>query len=340
MESDMRQSIPSRQFWIRAPGQGVVVEKSIDLPGDGEVLVETSYSGVSRGTEGIVFRGEVPPSQYLEMRAPFQEGEFPGPVKYGYSSVGRVARAPETHAHLVGRTVFCLFPHQDRYVVPVAAVVPVPPGVPAGRAVLAANMETAVNVVWDAAPTVGDRIVVIGGGVVGMLVAWLCRQTPGTEVLLIDIDSSRADVAGALGVRFATSSTDDLDADVVIHASGSPGGLTTALSVAGLEARVVEASWFGARTVPLQLGESFHSRRLTVRSSQVGRIPPERAPRWTHRRRLEVALRLLVDPILDVLITGESPFATLPEVMRDLSEGKASTLCHRVGYHDDADALL
>jgi len=333
-------SVSSRQFWVSAPGEGVLVEKPIQGPGDAEVLIETSYTGISRGTEGLVFRGEVPPSQYLEMRAPFQEGEFPGPVKYGYSSVGRVSSAPDGHASLEGRTVFCLYPHQDRYVVPVDAVLPLPTDVPAGRAVLAANMETAVNIVWDAAPSVGDRVVLIGGGVVGMLVAWLCRAIPGADVRLIDIDPGREGTAGALGVPFSTVPPEDADADVVVHASGSPGGLATALGLAGPEARVVEASWFGTRSVPLPLGEAFHSRRLTMRSSQVGRIPPERIPRWTHRRRLAVALGLLADPRLDALISGESSFEELPQVMRTLSGHAPETLCHRIRYGDGGGALL
>ncbi|MEX2467284.1 MAG: zinc-binding alcohol dehydrogenase [Gemmatimonadota bacterium] len=335
----MTRAIPTCQFWIRAPGDGVLVEKSISGPDGDELLVETRYSGISRGTESLVFRGEVPESQYHEMRAPFQEGEFPGPLKYGYSSVGRVASAPESHRFLEGKAVFCLFPHQDRYVVPASAVVPLPEGVPEERGVLAANMETAVNIVWDAGPSVGDRVVVVGGGVVGMLVAWLCQGIPGGKVRLIDIDPGREPVAEALDVPFASQDPGAGDADVVVHASGSPEGLSTALAAAGSEARIVEASWFGSRTVPLPLGEAFHSRRLTLRSSQVGAIPPERAPRWTHRRRLAVALDLLVDPRLDVLISGESPFSELPDVMRRLSEEPSGTLCHRIRYRD-ADARL
>ncbi|MDZ7779598.1 MAG: zinc-binding alcohol dehydrogenase [Gemmatimonadota bacterium] len=331
----MSEPIRTRAFWVRAPGRGDIVEETVPPRGEDEVLVEASYSGVSRGTEALVFRGEVPVSQYQEMRAPFQEGDFPGPVKYGYGSVGRVVDTPGEHESLLGRSVFCLFPHQDRYVVPVTALTLLPDGVPEGRGVLAANMETAINVVWDAGLSVGDRVIVLGGGVVGLLVTWLAARVPGVELLLVDPNPARAEIARAFGARFTTEVTrEEPAADVVIHASGAPDGLRTALGSAGVEARIVEASWYGSRTVPLPLGEAFHSRRLTLRSSQVGRIPPDRAARWTHRRRLATAVALLDDPALDLLISGESPFEDLPGVMATLAAEGSGTLCHRIRYHD------
>lgn len=328
----MKRDLDTRQFWIRSPGSGEIVEATVPPPAEGEVCVETSFSGISRGTEALVFRGEVPASQYQDMRAPFQEGSFPGPVKYGYSSVGRVVHASGSDASLVGRAVFCLYPHQDRYVVPASAVVPLPAGVPELRAVLAANTETAVNVVWDAGPSIGDRVVVVGGGVVGLLVAWLVSRIPGTDVLVVDLNPARAGIAAALGLRCSTELEEPAGADVVVHASGSPDGAVTALAAAGPEARVVEASWYGTRSVPLPLGEGFHARRLTLRSSQVGRIPPDRLPRWSFGRRMRAALGLLRDPALDVLVSGESPFDHLPEVMRRISAAGGDTLCHRIRY--------
>lgn len=298
-----------------------------------EVLVRALYSGISRGTESLVFRGEVPASQRQPMRAPFQEGDFPGPVKYGYSSVGEVLEASAGPGQgLVGRRVFCLYPHQDLYTVPAAAVTPLPQGVPPERAVLAANLETAVNALWDARPSAGDRVVVIGAGVVGLLVGWLCRQIPGARVTAVDPDATRARVAEALGVDFAPAAPAGADADLVIHTSGTAGGLAAALGAAGVEGTVIELSWYGSRTVSAALGEAFHSRRLVLKSSQVGRIPPERAPRWTHARRLALALELLRDPRLDVLITGESDFDALPDVMPRLARDGTGVLCHRIRY--------
>ena len=325
----MAEPITARQFWIEAPGRGAIVDARLPPRRDDELSIRTLYSGISRGTEALVFRGEVPSSQYQAMRAPFQEGEFPGPVKYGYSSVGRVVEGPDD---LDGQVVFCLYPHQDRYTVPRSAVTPVPSGVPPGRAVLAANLETAVNVLWDARPVVGDRIVVFGGGVVGLLCAWLCRGTPGVELTLVDPNPARAPVAAALDIPFRTTAPEGADADLVIHASGHPDGMAAALAAAGVEGVIVEASWYGDRSVPLPLGEAFHARRLTVRSSQVGRLPADRTPRWNHARRLALAMTLLADARLDALITGEDRFEKLPAVMARVSLAPGDTLCHRIRY--------
>ena len=322
----------ARQFWIREPGLGEIVSRKLGPRQEDEVLVRTRYSGISRGTESLVFRGEVPVSQYAAMRAPFQDGDFPGPVKYGYSSVGEVV---EGSAGFEGRPVFCLYPHQDLYHVPAAAAVPLPDGVPPARAVLAANVETALNAVWDAEPVAAEQAVVIGAGVVGLLTAWLIRKEGGMDVAAFDIDSGRAPAAEALGVPFTTTSPDGADAGLIVHASGSEQGLRTALASAGVEATILELSWYGDRGVSLPLGEAFHSRRLTLKSSQVGRIPPHRAESWDHRRRLEAALGLLTDDALDALISGESFFDELPETMARLSQDASGALCHRIRYLDD-----
>lgn len=328
----MVESSSARAFWIRAPGRGEILQARIPPRREHEVLVRTLFTGISRGTESLVFRGDVPASQYGAMRAPFQEGDFPGPVKYGYINVGRIEDAAPGSHHLVGRPVFCLFPHQDVYCVPASAVMPVPADVPPARAVLGAGMETAINAVWDAQPAPGDRIVVIGAGVVGMLVAWLCRQIPGAEVTVVDINPARGQVAKALDLSFSPEPQGEATADVVIHASGHADGLTTGLRLAGVEARIVDASWYGSQPVCLPLGEAFHSRRLKIESSQVGRIPPHRASRWTHARRMALALGLLRDPRLDVLITGESDFEDLPRVLAMLASEPGNTLCHRIRY--------
>ncbi|MFP4263388.1 MAG: zinc-dependent alcohol dehydrogenase [Halomonas sp.] len=316
-------------FWTLAPGQGELRQEPLPLPGEGEVRVRALYGAVSRGTEALVFQGRVPESEWQRMRAPFQAGDFPWPVKYGYVSVGVVEAGPEA---LVGREVFCLHPHQDRYVVPAAAVTPLPAGLPAPRAVLAANLETAINGCWDAEPRVGDRILVLGAGVVGALVAWLCAAIPGTRVCLVDVSPGRAELARALGVGFRPADQAPGNNDLVVHASGNPEGLRQALALAGDEARVVEMSWYGDREVSLPLGEAFHARRLRLVGSQVGRLPAERTPRWDHRRRLALALELLRDPRLDALISGESDFAELPALMPRLAAGAGEVLCHRLRY--------
>lgn len=322
-----------RALWIPEPGRAELRRTPLPEIVDGAVMVQTLFSGISRGTESLVFRGCVPESQYAVMAAPFQEGGFPGPVKYGYMNVGVIVagRGPDAEAR-VGQTVFSLFPHQERFVIPSDAALPLPPGLPPERAVLAANMETAVNAVWDGRPSVGDDIVVVGAGVVGMLIGWLCARIPGARVRIVDPEPTREPVARRLGLSLESSPRREGRADLVFHASGTAAGLVDALSEAGTEAVVVEASWFGDLPVTLPLGSSFHSSRLTLRSSQVGRIPADRAARWNHARRLTLALELLDDPALDGLVTGESPFDDLPEVIARLALDGRSTLCHRVVY--------
>ena len=292
-------------------------------------MIRTLRSGVSRGTEMMVFRGGVPPSQYHAMRAPFQDGDFPGPVKYGYLNVGTVEQGPP---QLCGRTVFCLYPHQTAYVVPTRDVTVVPEDVPPSRAVLAGTVETAVNALWDAAPLIGDRVAVVGAGMVGCCVARLLSQFPAMQVTLVDVDAARADVASALGVNFALP-TDAADGcDLVVHASATSAGLQRSLDLLAPEGTVIELSWYGEGEVRLALGGAFHSGRLAIRASQVGTLSPARSARRTTADRLALALELLRDPAFDVLITGHSPFTELPDVMARLAAGSLPALCHAITY--------
>jgi NADPH:quinone reductase-like Zn-dependent oxidoreductase len=319
----------ARAFWVTAPGRGQIRTQQLRSPEPGELLIRTLASAVSRGSESLVFRGEVPQSEWRRMRCPFQEGDFPAPVKYGYSTVGVVEEGPDES---LGRRVFCLHPHQDWFVVPGDAVIEVPEDVPNRRAALAANMETAINGLWDAAPGPGDRIAVIGAGAVGCLFGALAARLPGAEVELIDIDPAREAIVAALGCRFARPRQASAEADLVVHASGTPEGLATALTTAGFEATVLEMSWYGTRMVPLGLGGAFHSRRLTLRSSQVGSLSASRRQRWSHRRRLALALSLLRDPVFETLLSGESEFAALPELMPRLAVTPAGILSHTLRY--------
>lgn len=322
----------AQAFWSLGDGRGEIRSESLPAPGPGHARVRSLYSGISRGTETRVFRGEVPDSERIRMRAPFQVGAFGGPVKYGYCTVGQVESGP---ADLVGQRVFCLHPHQTRFVVPVAALRPLPASLPAGRAVLAANLETAVNALWDARPAIGDSIRVVGGGVVGMLVAWLAVRIAGCRVELVDPVPARAPVAAALGFAHALPADATPEADLVFHASGRPEGLATALTLAGTEATIVELSWFGACPVTLPLGEAFHARRLRIVSSQVGTLPAEQRSRWDPARRFAFVIDLLGDPTLDRLVNHESDFHTLPELLGRLSRGDptlADTLCARIRY--------
>jgi threonine dehydrogenase-like Zn-dependent dehydrogenase len=316
-------------FWLRAPGCGEIRPVSLPEPGRDDVVVRTLRSGVSRGTETLVFRGGVPPDQYAAMRAPFQEGDFPGPVKYGYLNVGAVEQGPRA---LRGRTVFCLYPHQTAYVVPAQAVTVVPESVPPARAVLAGTVETAVNALWDAAPLIGDRVAVVGAGMVGCCVARLLGRYPGADVTLVDVDAGRAGIADALGVGFALPDDASGGRDLVVHTSATSAGLQRSLELLAPEGAVVDLSWYGDTEVRLSLGGAFHVGRLAIRSSQVGTVSPARATRRTTGDRLALALDLLRDPAFDALVTGESPFEELPDVMARLAAGSLPALCHTITY--------
>jgi threonine dehydrogenase-like Zn-dependent dehydrogenase len=319
----------ARAFWVAEPGRGEIRAEPLRAPAANEALVRTLYTGISRGTEALVFKGRVPPGEKARMRAPFQAGEFPAPVKYGYSNVGVVEQGP---AELANRRVFCLYPHQTRYVVPADALHVLPDGVPPARAVLAANLETAVNVLWDAAPRIGDRVAVVGAGTVGCLVGWLAARVAGAEVELVDVDERKSAAAHALGVPFRLPAAAHRDADVVVHTSGSAAGLATALELAAFEATVAEASWYGDDAPAVPLGGPFHSRRLTLKASQVGAVADAQRARWSHARRMELVMRLLAHAELDSLVTGESPFDELPAVLARLATSPGYTLMHRIVY--------
>jgi NADPH:quinone reductase-like Zn-dependent oxidoreductase len=318
-----------RAFWVAEPGRGEIRSETLAAATADEVVVRALYSAISRGTESLVFQGRVPPSEFARMRAPFQQGEFPAPVKYGYASVGEIEQGPRD---LRGQRAFVLFPHQTKYSVPAAAVHLVPGDVPSARAVLAANLETAINGVWDAGIRPGDRVAVIGGGTVGCLAAWLAAKIPGCDVELVDVNPKRADVARALGCGFAGPMIAHADADVVLHASGTADGLATAMFLAGFESTIVELSWYGDKQVPVVLGGSFHTRRLTLKSSQVGHVAASQRARWDTRRRMALTLSLLAHDELDVLITGESAFEDLPSTMARLSSSAGDAICHRIRY--------
>jgi threonine dehydrogenase-like Zn-dependent dehydrogenase len=307
----------ARAFWTTAPGRGELRATPIGSEG---TRVTTLASGISRGTEALVFAGRVPESQYAGMRAPLMEGDFPFPVKYGYSAVGRDD---------AGQRVFVLHPHQERFRAPPAMCIKVPDTVPTHRAVLAANMETALNILWDAAPLLGERILIIGAGVVGLLTASLCARIPASDVTVVDIDPGRAALAESFGCRFALPEDAPPDQDLIIHASASEAGLRLALDRAAVEARIIEASWFGDRTPALPLGEAFHQRRLRIVSSQVGRVSPAMRQGRSYGQRLATALDLLADDRLDALVQSRCAFDDLPDRMAGLLQGG---LCHVVTY--------
>ncbi|GGJ00929.1 zinc-dependent alcohol dehydrogenase [Neoroseomonas lacus] len=322
----------ARALWTVAEGRCEIREETLPSRAPDHALIRTLVSGISRGTERLVLTGRVPESQYAAMRCPFQAGDFPFPVKYGYSAVGVVEDGP---AALLGRRVFCLHPHQDRFLAPAGMCIPVPDNVPDARAVLAANMETAVNILWDARPLAGERALVIGAGVVGLLVAALLARMPGMEVVVCDLDPLRRAMVEALGATFASPEDAPAERDLIIHASADPAGLRRALELCAFEARIIEASWYGTREATLPLGEAFHAKRLQIVSTQVGAVAPAMRGRRSHAERMALALSLLADPRFDALLAPATPFAGLAAAMPGLLNpppGAATPLCPVVAY--------
>jgi NADPH:quinone reductase-like Zn-dependent oxidoreductase len=317
----------SRALWYVGKKRAELRDEAVAPPAAGELRVRARFGAVSRGTERLVLEGRVPESEFERMRAPFMAGAFPHPVKYGYSVVGTVEEGAQR-----GRTVFVLHPHQSEFIVPEAAAAVVPDNVPPQRAVLAANMETALNAIWDGAPGPADRIAIVGGGVVGLLVARLCARMPGARVTVVDVSPARRELAAALGAGFATPDAAPENCDVVFHASASSAGLTTALRLAGEEAAVVELSWYGAGEVAAPLGQAFHSRRLRLVSSQVGKVAASHRPRWTYQQRMAAALALLDDGALDALIAPPVEFTELPERLPALLAVDADARCPLIRY--------
>lgn len=322
-------SVVSQSLWYVAPERTEIRSEILGPLPENNVQVRSLFGALSRGTESLVFKGLIPESEYTRMGAPFMDGKLPFPVKYGYSNVGRIELGPP---ELIGQLVFSLMPHQTIFQTDAANVLMIPMGISAQRAVLAANMETALNAVWDASPGPGDRIVIIGAGVLGCLIAYLCGHLPSAEVTLVDINPDREDVAKTLGVQFSSPESAPKDCDVVIHCSASATGLSTAIASAGEEATILELSWYGSNKIDVALGSAFHSRQLKLQSSQVGHISLSRRPRWSHRRRLAAALGMLSDSRLDSLLTKPINFDALPSELPQVFSAQSSALCCLIQY--------
>ena len=319
----------ARSLWYVAPGRAEIREERLPVLAADALRVRALYSGISRGTEALVQAGCVPQSEHERMRCPAMDGRFPFPVKYGYAMVGRIEAGP---ADGIGRVVFALHPHQDVFDAAPDAVLPVPEDVAPRRAVLAANMETALNALWDSGAGPADRIAIVGAGVVGALVGYLCGRLPGAKVTLVDTNPARENLSSAFGIKFATPETIPHDCDLVFHASGSAAGLAGAIAAAGNEATIVELSWYGNGSTELALGGAFHSRRLKLIASQGGQVSPSRRSRWSQRRRLAAALALLSDPALDVLLAPPVAFGDLPARLPDILAPRSGVLCQLVNY--------
>jgi threonine dehydrogenase-like Zn-dependent dehydrogenase len=316
--------LSAQALWTSGPGQVELRPAEPGPPADGAVQVRALVSGISRGTESLVFHGRVPASEWQRMRCPFQEGEFPYPVKYGYAMVGQALSGP-----MAGRRLFALHPHQSLFNLPAGAAIAVPDAIPSERAVLAPQMETALNASWDADLKTGERVAVVGAGVIGLLTAYLAART--ADVTLIDLNPTRRSVAEHLGLKFASPQDAPHGCRTVFHTSATEDGLNLSLSLCAFEGQVVELSWFGDKRPAVDLGGAFHSQRLTLKASQVGTVSPARRGEYDFKRRLAEALDLCADPRLDALVLSQTLFADLPVRMgRILSD--PDTLCHLIRY--------
>ncbi len=295
----------ARSFWIAGKAKGELRDIELGALAPGHARVRMILSGVSRGTERLVWQGGVPESEYQRMRAPFQDGAFPFPVKYGYCAVGRIVAGAKA-----GTRVFALHPHQDEFDLPEGAAVPVPDDVPDTAAPLAAHLETAINALWDHPVRVGDRVAIIGLGAVGLCLANLACRIPGAEIVCVDPAPAAQARAKAMGLRVADGAE---DRDLVFHTSATAGGLRAAIDAAGFEATIVELSWYGDGAVAAPLGGAFHAKRLTLAASQVGHVALPRRVTRPHRARLELALHLLADPAYRLDLGAPIQFAELPE---------------------------
>ena len=332
-EHERKHGHEAHAYWVTETGDGELRQEALPERQEGEALVRTLYSGVSRGTERVVHEGRVPERVADLMQAPHQEGDFPGPVKYGYLSVGTVEQGPE---EWVGKTVFSLHPHQDFYVIPTSQLTAIPEDVPARRAVLTGIVEVAINALWEAGPRLGDRVAVVGGGLVGGVLATLLRKYPLGRLQLVDADPEKRKLAETINIEFAEPEVAKSDNDIVFHCSASNEGLKLSLQLAGDDSDVIELSWFADKEVTLPLGEDFHARRLNIRSSQVGAVALPRRHRRTNAQRLEQAARELKDPLFDTFLTSECQFRNLPTTLVKLFE-RPGGFCHVVAYPTPED---
>jgi len=279
-------------------------EVALAAPGPGEVLMESRCSAISPGTETMIFSGAFPKDVPLDAGIESLKGSFAYPFSYGYALVGEVsAVGPGVAKNLVGQTLFAFHPHQDRAVVPLADCHRVPDGMAAEAALFLAPVETAVNLVLDGAPLVGERVLVFGQGVVGLLTAALLAKFPLARLDAVEPLAWRRDLAGRWGIGDTVDPANGAawesllaalkGADLIYELSGNPAALDQAIEAAGFDGRIVVGSWYGANARPLALGGRFHRNRLRLISSQVSTLNPALTGRWTRERRTELAWRMV-----------------------------------------------
>lgn len=309
-----------RAIWFDSPGRIVVRQEPLPEPQPGQVLVETKFSAISPGTEMLFYRGQVPPDMTIDSAIPELARPVTYPLKYGYACVGKVIKAAEqADPAWTGRMVFAFHPHESHFWAEPEQLLPVPPGLSPEQATLLPNMETAVSLIMDGAPLLGERVIVYGQGIVGLLTTFLLARFPLACLIAVDPIRLRRSRAQEIGAHMALDPNDPeyaaqlkralgttngpSGADLVFELSGNPQALNDAINHAGFHGRIVVGSWYGAKRAPIDLGGHFHRNRIRLISSQVSTVNPVHAGRWDKSRRLEFAWAMLQSVSAGELIT-------------------------------------
>ena len=314
-------------------------EEEVGIPQANEILVETLYTGISHGTEMLVYRGEVAPGLELDPSLKTFKGCFGFPIKYGYSNVGRIIELGSRVSGLrKGDIVFAHNPHETIYTISENQAMKLPEAVLPSWGIFIASVETAINCVWDANIHLGESVVIFGQGIIGLLITQLMRISGAGRIFTVDKLEKRRNISQKLGADFAfdpnkanlpsviTELTDGIGADVIIEASGSPDALDSALKLAAFQGTVVVVSWYGTKPVTLNLGEDFHRERVKIKSSQVSFVDPSLTPRWNIGRRMALALKILPQLNLKELISHIYPFEEAPSAYDKIDKNPEEVL--------------
>jgi len=318
-----------RSLWHLSDSQSVIKENTAQNPSPSFLKIQSHFSLISTGTERLVACGEVPGSVHDDMKVPYMEGAFPFPIKYGYSLVGKVIT--EGHS-MTGKLVHAMHPHQDFCLINESDLFEIHSNIPAQRATLASNLETALTAVWDAQVNIGDRVLIVGFGLIGSLIARLLSFIPAIYFQIIEIDKERIQHAEKLGFPVSAILRKHSKFDIAFHTSATAEGLQTCIDGVGLEGKIIELSWYGKKPVKINMGGSFHSQRKQIISSQVGKLPSKYNARWDMKRRKKVVFELLENALFDQQITHFIKFVDTPTFFADLRAGKAKGLAYCIEY--------
>jgi threonine dehydrogenase-like Zn-dependent dehydrogenase len=306
-------------LWHISPDASAILEHDLPAGNDHMLLVKSLYSLVSMGTERIVASALMPSAVWNQMAVPYMEGTFSLPCKYGYSLTGKVLKGP---AEYKGKTVHLMHPHQDRLWVNATSVFIVPDDIPATRAVLASQVETAVTAIWDSRISLGDSVLIAGFGLVGAMIALLTSPIPGVKIAVLEKNEFRKELARELCFDVIDKQDENGKIfDVAIHTAGDEKALQFCIDHIGHESQVTEVSFYGKKSITLMLGETFHTQRKRIVVSQVAHIPSHKLNRWDLHRRKKLVFDMLKDKRFDMLVENRIPFEQAPLLFNQIRYG-------------------